>query len=162
VIRLLCACEGQKALEERNDLGPGPRAQVADAKLVRAAGRYREGAGVGLAHLLPSEAPGHVGSTASLEATISLIRDRTKPEPALQFDARCWVGRPAILVYEGPEVIPDVGLGGVVFHRNIMQQVDHLHPSGRLRLSTLMPGVRKDALFKTGTRRSCKPATLPV
>jgi hypothetical protein len=80
---------------------------VADAELVRAAGRYREGAGVGLTHRLPSEAPGHVDFTASLESTITLICDRTTPEPALRFDAGRRVGQGTILVDEGPEVLSD-------------------------------------------------------
>jgi hypothetical protein len=57
---------------------------VADAELVRAARRDREGAGVGLAHLLPSEAPGHVDFTASLEPAITLIRD--EPRQSQHFD----------------------------------------------------------------------------
>jgi hypothetical protein len=91
---------------------------VADAELVRAAGRYRQGAGVGLAYLLPSEAPGHVDFTASLESAVTLICDGTKPEPALRFDTGRWVGQGAVLIHEGPEVFPDVGLGVVVFHDN--------------------------------------------
>ena len=96
---------------------------MADAELVRAAGRYREGAGVGLAYLLPSEAPGHVDFTASLESTITLIGDRTKPEPALRFDAGCWGTLGAFFVNEGPEVRPDISLDEVVFHRHIMAVV---------------------------------------
>jgi hypothetical protein len=44
----------------------------------------------------------------------------TKPEPALRSDAGRWVGQGAVLVHEGPEVFSDVGLGGAVFHGNIM------------------------------------------
>jgi hypothetical protein len=57
---------------------------------------------------------------ASIEAAIPLIRDRAKPKPAPRFDACRWGGQGAVLVHEGPEVFPDVGLGGVVLQGNIM------------------------------------------
>ena len=43
-------------------------------------------------------------------------------------DAGRWVGQGAVLVHEGPEVFPDVGLGGVVLHGNIMAaEVEYTH-----------------------------------
>jgi hypothetical protein len=53
-----------------------------------------------------------------LESTITLIGDRTKPEPALRFDTGRWVGQGAVLIHEGPELPRDVSLGGVVPHGN--------------------------------------------
>jgi hypothetical protein len=77
---------------------------------------YSLSAGIGFSRLSPSEARAHVCFTASLEAAIPLIRHRAKPKPALRFDTGRWVGQWAVLVHERPEVVSDVGLGGVVPH----------------------------------------------
>jgi hypothetical protein len=103
-----------------HDLGAALEVRVADAELVAAAGRDGEFAWVSPAPLSPSKARGHVGFTARLEAAITLIRDRANPQPALRFDASRWVGQGTILVHEGPEILPDFRLGGVVFHDNII------------------------------------------
>jgi hypothetical protein len=93
---------------------------IPDTELVAAAGRDGEVAGVWSALLLPGIASDLIAFASRLEAAITFIPDRAEPEPALRLDARRWVGQGAVPVHEGPEVLSDVGLGGAVFHGNIM------------------------------------------
>jgi hypothetical protein len=111
---------------------------VADAELVRAAGRYREGAEVGLAHLLPGEAPGHVGFTAGLESTIPL--SVTDPRQSQHFDLTPVAGSgkgPFLFTRDQKYCRMSVSVG-LCLTATLSQRVDHLYPSGRLGLNTLM------------------------
>lgn len=94
-----------------------------DAESVSATCRYGEDARVGLAHLLPGEARRHIGFVASPEAPKTLICDRAKPKPAFGSDAGRWIGQGAVFIHEGPEVLPDAGLGTAMFHDNIMAAI---------------------------------------
>jgi hypothetical protein len=101
---------------------------VADAELVFTTCRYSERSGVGLSHLLPGEACGHVGFAASLESTIALIRDW--PSQSQHFDLTPVAGSgkgPFLSTRYQKDFLISASVG-LCLTATLSQRVDHLYP----------------------------------
>jgi hypothetical protein len=93
---------------------------VPDAESVLAVRRYGEASWTRLAFHRPCISGRLIGLAVGFEAAMAFTCHGAKPKPAIRSDAGRWGGQGTVLVYLGPEVIEDVGLGWVVLHPIIM------------------------------------------